>query len=101
MYDFVHGRLPCSFDELWIRNHHRVENDRELRNANYFHIPYIRLESFMSFPMAQIPRLGNDTIIANNIDENLRRKIFQKNVKKFLLDNLNFVCQKHYCQECN
>ena len=101
MHDFVHGRLPCSFDELWIRNYQRVQNERELRNANHFHIPYVRLESFMSFPIAQIPRLWNDTIIANNIDENLRRKIFQKSVKKLLLDNLTFVCQKNYCQECN
>ena len=100
MYDYIHGRLPHSFDGLWITNYQRGGDDRELRNANLFDIPFIRLESFKSFPMAEIPRVWNDTVIANNIDENVRRKIFSKNIKKFLLENLNFVCQKNDCQEC-
>ena len=100
MHDYIHGRLPCSFDGLWIRNYQRGENDRELRNANFFDIPYIRLESFMSFPIAEIPRLWNNIVITNNLNENVRRNFFSKTIKKFLLDNLHFVCQKDNCQEC-
>ena len=100
MYDYIHERLPRSFDGLWNRNHERVQNDRELRNANHFHIPFIRLSSFMSFPIAEIPRIWNNTIISNNFDENVRRKSFSKIVKNFLLNSLEFVCNKVNCQEC-
>ena len=99
-HDYIHGRLPKSFDGLWNRNNERVENDRELRNANHFHIPFIRLSSFMSFPIAEFPRIWNDTVISNNIDENVRRKSFSKIVKNFLLNTLEFVCNRVNCQEC-
>ena len=54
----------------------------------------------MSFPIAEIPRIWNNTIISNNFDENLRRKSFSKIVKNFLLNSLEFVCNKVNCQEC-
>ena len=61
MYDFVHHRLPCSFDNLWIRNNVRAE--RVLRNGRLFNIPFVRLESYKDFPFSDLPRLWNYGII--------------------------------------
>ena len=63
MYDFVHHRLPCSFDNLWIRNNVRAE--RVLRNARLFNIPFVRLQSYKDFPFSDLPRLWNNIVVPN------------------------------------
>ena len=83
MYDYVHQRLPCSFDNLWKKNNTRA--NRVLRNANLFNIPFIRLESQKHFPISNFPRLWNEIIIPNteqnndNIEHNF---IFKDNMSK-------------------
>jgi hypothetical protein len=114
MYDFVHHRLPCSFDNLWIRNNVRAE--RVLRNGRLFNIPFVRLESYKDFPFSDLPRLWNNIVVPNtnpnpinnvNIEnneyifqENMSRKQFCKQLKHFLIVNLELVCNRENCPEC-
>lgn len=114
MFDYVHHRLPCSFDNLWIRN--SVRTRRVLRNNHQFNIPFVRLESYKKFPYSDLPRLWNEIIIPNtnpnpqNDDNNeedyafssiMSRKQFCHKLKDFLLEKLNFVCNRENCFECN
>ena len=111
MYDYIHHKLPCSFDEVWKKNNTRA--NRVLRNANQFNIPFIRLESQRHFPLSNLPRLWNEIIIPNtgqndnNIEQNftfrddMSRKQFSSQLKTLLLDNLELVCNRDNCNECN
>ena len=111
MYDYVHQKLPYSFDQLWRKNNARA--NRVLRNANLFDIPYVRLESQKNFPISSFPRLWNEIIIPNteqnddNVEQNftfreiMSRKQFASQLKLLLLDNLTLVCSRDNCSECN
>ena len=111
MYDYIHHRLPCSFDEVWKKNNTRA--NRVLRNANHFNIPFIRLESQKLFPISNFPRLWNEIIIPNteqndiNIEQNftfrdnMSKKQFSSQLKTLLLDNLELICTRDNCNECN
>lgn len=111
MYDYVHQKLPYSFDQLWRKNNARA--NRVLRNANLFDIPYVRFESQKKFPISSFPRLWNEIIIPNteqnddNVEQNftfreiMSRKQFASQLKLLLLDNLTLVCSRDNCSECN
>lgn len=111
MHDYVHQRLPCSFDQIWQRNNFRA--NRVLRNANVFNVPFVRLESEKHFPISSFPRLWNEIIIPNtyqNRDDieqdftftnTMSRKLFGSQLKALLLDNLELTCNRENCQECN
>ena len=111
MYDYIQHRLPCSFDEVWKKNNTRA--NRVLRNANHFNIPFIRLESQKLFPISNFPRLWNEIIIPNteqndiNVEQNftfrdnMSKKQFSLQLKTLLLDNLELVCTRDNCNECN
>jgi hypothetical protein len=66
MYDYCNDLLPLSFRNLWATNAERrnrentVEIFRNLRNDKLLHVPFVRLEHFMTFPLAEYPRLWND-----------------------------------------
>ena len=68
MYDYINNKLPKSFDETWKRNHQRHQRNMTLRNANHFHVPFVRLTTQMKFPIADIPKLWNENIIDKEID---------------------------------
>ena len=111
MYDYVHQKLPYSFDQVWKKNNARA--NRVLRNANLFDIPYVCLESQKHFPISNFPRLWNEIIIPNteqnddNVEQNftfrkiMSRKLFSSHLKFLLLDNLTLVCSRDNCSECN
>ncbi len=63
MFEFVHHRLPCTFDNSWISN--SVRTRRVLWNNHQFNIPFVRLESYKKFPYSDLPRLWNEVIIPN------------------------------------
>ncbi len=114
MFDYVNHRLPCSFDNLWIRNSTRTA--RVLRNNQQYNVPFVRLETFKKFPYSDLPKLWNEIIIPNtnpnpeNDNNNVEvmytfstvmsRKQFCMKLKDFLLEKLNFICNRENCSEC-
>ena len=101
MYDYINNKLPKSFDETWKRNHQRHQRNMTLRNANHFHVPFVRLTTQMKFPIADIPRLWNENVIDKEIDDNVTRKTFSCMMKTYFLDSLELVCSRRNCSECS
>ena len=113
MYDYVNLKLPGSFDNVWETNNARA--GRVLRNANLFNIPFIRLESQRNFPISNFPRLWNDIVIPNTnpnddienenndftFENDMTKKQFSLKLKEYLLEQLEFVCNKENCSECS
>ncbi len=106
--------MQCTFDNLLIRN--SVRTRRVLRNNHQFNIPFVRLESYKKCPCSDLPRFWSEVIIPDtnpnpqNDDNNgevyafssiLSRKQFCQRLKDFLLEKLNFVCNRENCHECN
>jgi hypothetical protein len=61
MHNYVHNRLPLSFNELWITNRIRNPN-RELRDANDLYIPPHRIEIVKRMPICSFPTAWNSAI---------------------------------------
>jgi hypothetical protein len=61
MHNYVHNRLPFSFNETWIFNHVR-NPDRVLRNANdmYRYAPAHNFATVKSFPLFSFPQAWNE-----------------------------------------
>jgi hypothetical protein len=106
MYDYCNNLLPLSFRNLWPTNVERrnrentVEIYRNLRDDNLLHVPFVRLEHFMKFPLAEYPRLWNDfnnSVLAPN------RNTFKIMLKEYLLSNLSVsvTCNRLLCPVCH
>jgi hypothetical protein len=106
MYDYRHDLLPQSFRNIWLTNAERrnrenpIEAYRNLRDDNLLHIPYVRLEHFMKFPLAEYPRIWNDF---NNAVVAPNRNLFKSMLKELLLSNLteSITCNRLLCPVCH
>jgi hypothetical protein len=105
MYDFSNNLLPVSFHNIWLtnaqkRNIDALEPPRALRDDHLYHVPFIRLEHYFKFPLADYPRTWNEfnnKVVAQN------RETFKKLLKDELLSNLsaNVNCNRLLCPECH
>jgi hypothetical protein len=59
MHNYVHHKLPLSFNEMWTYNVNRNPN-RLLRNANDFYVPAHHFATVKRFPLFEFPRAWND-----------------------------------------
>lgn len=102
MFDFCINKLPSSFTDMWTRNFERP-GLIDLRNNEDFYVPFSRLKSIENFPNAAYPRLWNTLKSTSpqvlNLDQS--RSLFNKNLKDYLLNNLDFTCIRQNCAFCN
>jgi hypothetical protein len=59
MHNYIHQRLPFSFNETWLFNHMR-NPERELRNANDLFVPAHHFATVKRFPLFTFPRTWNE-----------------------------------------
>jgi hypothetical protein len=59
MHNYIHQRLPFSFNETWLFNHMR-NPERELRNANDLFVPAHHFATVKRFPLYTFPRIWNE-----------------------------------------
>jgi len=59
MHNYIHQRLPFSFNETWLFNHMR-NPERELRNANDLFVPAHHFATVKRFPLFTFPRIWNE-----------------------------------------
>ena len=64
MQDYIRGHLPLSFRNIWISNlqyglNCNPNGPRLLRNDYDMYVPFIRLESYVYFPLPDFPRTWN------------------------------------------
>jgi hypothetical protein len=104
MYDFTNKLLPESFSNTWMSNATVRNVDgtdiRLLRDDNLLYVPFIRLEHFVKFPLADFPRTWNDF---NNAVSANTRGVFKSLLKEYFLDKLSNVpmCQRLLCPSCH
>jgi len=104
MQHYKQGFLPNSFDNTWITNQERRNDDIQiiLRNDQLLTIPFVRLASSMNQPLFKLPKLWLDFN-----DENIkiiRNKIeFKLKLKSHLLSQLNDTpdCSRLLCPACH
>jgi len=55
MHSIEYGYGPPTFLNLWQKNYERNPNSQNLRNANDYYLPAIRVDSFKKNPLVQPP----------------------------------------------
>jgi hypothetical protein len=85
MYDYLHGSLPLSFNEMLMQNRNR-NPDLALRNANNLSVPAHHFATTKRFPLSTFSKVWNDAI---DIKCNPSKHIFLKSVKSALLNIIN------------
>jgi hypothetical protein len=84
MQQFTFNLLPVSFNNMWVTNAARQENQdqRELRNESDFYIQFSRLSSTDRHPLIYFPKCWNEfpaieikSIANKNIFNNILKKI--------------------------
>jgi hypothetical protein len=104
MYDFVNKLLPESYSNTWITNavaRNVGNNDnRILRDDHLLHVPFIRLEHYLKFPLSDFPRSWNNF---NNAVTANSRGTFKCLLKEYFLEKLSNVpvCQRLLCPACH
>ena len=109
MYDYLKGLLPLSFCNKWISNaQYRLNSNsnddgqRLLRNDYDLHVPFIRLESYVCFPLSDFPRTWNN-FDNQEIKNVVSRNIFKKKLKEHFIASLSdiIVCNRLLCPSCH
>lgn len=99
-YDFINNKLPTSFQGQWSRNNERIIGP-SLRNALEFNIPTPRLTSIENFPNFALPRLWNRLLLESTLSSEMPKRLFNKTLKNYLLNNLNTTCTRLLCPNCH
>ena len=81
MHKFKHGKLPFSFNEMWVTNRQRNPN-LDLRNADNYYVPPHNYATVKRFPFYTFPRIWNE---ADQIKNNPSVNVFLKNIKSAML----------------
>ena len=108
MHSYVFNFLPTSFDNIWILNRARYQNqdqdedniNRILRNENDFFIPFVRTDFISNFPLCHLPKLWNNLPLEL---KNVRSKTaFHLQLKEHFLNQLeeNYICTRLLCPAC-
>jgi hypothetical protein len=104
MQYYTQGYLPVSFNNVWVNNasRHQQEFIRQLRNSENIQIPFARLTSSTLHPFINLPRTWCH--FQNENIKILRNKLeFKAELKKFLLAELasNIHCNRLLCPSCH
>jgi hypothetical protein len=59
MHNYIHQRLPFSFNETWLFNYMR-NPERALRNANNLYVPAHHFATVKRFPLYTLPLVWNE-----------------------------------------
>jgi hypothetical protein len=59
MHKYTHGKLPLTFNEMWITNRNRNPNI-ELRNSDNYYVPAHYFATTKRFPFYTFPRIWNE-----------------------------------------
>jgi Reverse transcriptase (RNA-dependent DNA polymerase) len=105
MFDFANDLLPESFKNLWVTNlirrrESQLNYDRTLRDDHLLYVPYVRLEHYYKFPLADFPRVWNEFNFA--VSSNSRTS-FKSLLKEYFLEKLSIIinCNRLLCPTCH
>jgi len=103
MQQFSQGFLPTSFNNTWVTNaiRHQDQEHIVLRNQNDIFIPFARLNSTAMFPLTNFPKLWH-----NFQDERIKfirnKSEFNSELKSYFLNKLSliYICNRLFCPAC-
>jgi hypothetical protein len=104
MQHYNQGFLPISFNNVWINNAARCQNEfmMLLRNRDNLFTPFVRLTSSSIQPLVVLPRTWANF---NNEDIKILRdkQEFKTELKKYLISLLSstVVCNRLLCPTCH
>ena len=104
MYDYINGKLPKSFHLMWKKNNEvLVDNLRNTRrnNDNDFYEPLVRCKSIEILPCYSFQKLWNENCNNDLLTHNQSRYMFKKSLKTYLMINVETLCTRLNCNECN
>jgi len=104
MHSFKNDFLPSSFQNTWVTNRIRHENQAEieLRNDDLYAIPFARTTILSRMPLTSFPKIWES--FPNEEIKFVRNKLeFNSKLKLHYLDQLNSVpvCNKLLCPACH
>ena len=105
MQQYVRGHLPVSFNEVWITQEARRQNENVeylLRNSENFYVPLSRLFILDRHPYFSFPKIWEQ--FKEESIKIFRDKIqFNFKLKEYMLGKLNenFVCDRLLCPHCH
>ena len=100
MYDYEHGHLPKSFENIFPLNNERLSN-YETRQMAQYHVPFTKQKTVERMPLVSFPRLFNE--YKKHISLETSRPLLKHNIKHLLLANYNShpLCSNKNCPDCN
>ena len=102
MYDYINGKLPSSFIGVWKRNSEMYNAQRNNRrvDANHFYNPKINFKSIERLPIFHYSNLWNTNCFNDLLTSDQPRKMFIKNLKAYLMIQVETICTNARCTEC-
>jgi hypothetical protein len=104
MQNFVQNFLPEVFNNTWITNQIRRQDQAQvqLRNDDLLHIPFARTSTTYNLPLTSFPRIWSE-FSDEEIKFQRNRIEFNQKLKKYFLDLLNssVICSRLLCPECH
>ena len=99
MFDFLHGRLPLSFDNMFKFNHD-INPRYMTRQCNQLYIPRARLSFTSKLPSSHFPRIWNKW--SNLLQPNMSKNTFRNRIKQQMLSSYanRIKCSSANCQDC-
>ena len=95
MHDYINGKLPISFENMWQKNYEVNANTR--RNREKFFTPLIRFKAIENFPIFYYQKLWNEKCDNGLLNADLSKKIFSRNLKLIQMVN---ICKNSNCPTC-
>ena len=101
MHSYLYGKLPGSFDGLWLANKFFHPDRANLRNANDLYVPKHRLDFSQRFPLHYLPKLWNDFDCAK-LKNTPNHNSFRDGLKEYFLNDLDEIvyCGRAFCRDC-
>ena len=101
MHSYSYGRLPTSFDGLWLPNKYYNPALAGLRKADELYIPQPRIQFCGRLPLHSFPKLWNE-FEDKKIKNMQRSNPFKEGLKNYFLNDLaeTVHCGRAFCRNC-
>ncbi len=101
---FTQGFLPISFNNTWVSNAIRRQDEFQvsLRNDDDINIPFARTAQTERFPLTKFPKVWHN-FPNENIKFQRNKLIFNEELKNHFLSQLkaNYRCERLLCPHCH
>ena len=74
MHDYINGKLPLSFENMWLKNYEVNANIR--RNRDQFYLHLIRFKAIEKFPIFYFQKLWNEKCDNGLLNSDISKKVF-------------------------